>query len=359
MRGRLRTPVALIELEKRVMIDIDFPALQGIGFKQHFVSQLASSPPGQRLARVTAVQRDWMTLTDGHARFSARHLRYSEPAVVGDWVLVTDSGGEHWVATILEPFTRLTRRTPAGRQVLASNVDTALLLMGLDNDFNPRRMERYIALVRACGVAPVMVLTKEDIGADAADKIARLRQRIPADVPVAALHPAGQGGGMLAPWLGAGETLVLLGSSGVGKSTLTNALTGSAQATGGTRQGDDRGRHTTTARSLHRCPGGACIIDTPGLRAWQPDADEEALELSFDDIAALAGHCQFRDCSHESEPGCAVREEVDADRLRNYRKLLRESRRAEQTPLERIAARGKWKTLMKEAKQRGRDKRGG
>ncbi|HAV36843.1 MAG TPA: ribosome small subunit-dependent GTPase A, partial [Massilia sp.] len=226
MRGRLRTPVALIELEKLVMIDIDFPALQGIGFKQHFVSQLASSPPGQRLARVTAVQRDWMTLTDGHTRFSARHLRSSEPAVVGDWVLVTDSGGEHWIATILEPFTRLARRTPAGRQVLASNVDTALLLMGLDKDFNPRRMERYIALVRACGVAPVMVLTKEDIGADAADKIARLRQRIPADVPVVALHPAGQGGGgMLAPWLGAGETLVLLGSSGVGKSTLTNALT--------------------------------------------------------------------------------------------------------------------------------------
>ena len=343
------------------MIDIDFPTLHGIGLKQHFVSQLAAIPPQQRLARVTAVQRDWMALTDGSAAFGARHLRHTGPAVVGDWVLVVaESGGEYWIATVLEPFTRLTRRTPSGRQVLVSNVDTALSLMGLDNDFNPRRMERYIALVRACAVAPVMVLTKEDIGADAEEKIARLRQRIPADVPVLALHPAEQDdSGLLAPWLGAGQTLVLLGSSGVGKSTLTNALTGSGQATGGTRHGDDRGRHTTTARSLHRCPGGACIIDTPGLRAWQPDADEEALALSFDDIAALAGRCQFRDCSHESEPGCAVRGEVDADRLRNYRKLLRESRRAEQTPLERIAARGKWKTLMKEAKQRGRDKRGG
>lgn len=342
------------------MIDIDFPTLHGIGFKQHFVSQLASASPQQRLARVTAVQRDWMSLTDGHATFGARHQRHSEPAVVGDWVLVIASGGEHWIDSVLEPSTRLTRRTPSGRQVLASNVDTALLLMGLDKDFNPRRMERYIALVRACEVAPVMVLTKADIGADAEDKIAQLRQRIPADVPALALHPAGQrDSGVLAPWLGAGQTLVLLGSSGVGKSTLTNALTGSGQATGGTRHGDDHGRHTTTARSLHRCPGGACIIDTPGLRAWQPDADEEALELSFDDIAALADRCQFRDCSHDSEPGCAVRGEVDADRLRNYRKLLRESRRAEQTPLERIAARGKWKVLMKEAKQRGRDKRGG
>ena len=345
------------------MIDIDFTTLHGIGCKQHFVSQLAAAMPPQRLARVTEVQRDWMTLTDGHAAFSARHAhhaRHTEPAVVGDWVLATDNGGEHWIGTVLEPFTRLTRRTPSGRQALVSNVDTALLLMGLDKDFNPRRMERYIALVRACGVAPVMVLTKEDIGADAADKIAQLRQRIPADVPVVALHPAGQrDSGMLAPWLGAGETLVLLGSSGVGKSTLTNALTGSDQATGGTRQGDDRGRHTTTARSLHRCPGGACIIDTPGLRAWQPDADEDELGLSFNDIAALAEGCQFRDCRHASEPGCAVRDVVDADRLQNYRKLLREVRRAEQTALERIAERGKWKVLMKEAKQRGRDKRGG
>ena len=111
-------------------------------------------------------------------------------------------------------------------------------------------------------------------------------------------------------------------------------------------------------RSLHR-PGGACIIDTPGLRAWQPDADEEELKMSFNDIAALADQCQFRDCRHASEPGCAVRDVVDADRLQNYRKLLREVRRAEQTALERIAERGKWKVLMKEARQRGRDKRGG
>ncbi|MFC5480252.1 ribosome small subunit-dependent GTPase A [Massilia suwonensis] len=342
------------------MIAIDFPTLHGIGFKQHVVSQLAAASPQQRLARVTAVQRDWLAVDDGIEAFHARHLRHGEPAVVGDWVLLAAAGGEYWIDTVLEPDTRLTRRTPSGRQTLASNVDTALLLMGLDQDFNPRRMERYIAVVRACGVAPVMVLTKSDVGLDAADKIVRLRERIPDDVPVLSLHPAEQiDSGPLAPWLGAGQTLVLLGSSGVGKSTLTNALTGSAQATGGTRQGDDHGRHTTTARSLHRCPGGACIIDTPGLRAWQPDADQEELGLAFDDIAALAQQCQFRDCAHESEPGCAVRGMVDTDRLQNYRKLLREVRRAEQTALERIAERGKWKVLMKGARQRGREKRGG
>jgi ribosome biogenesis GTPase len=344
------------------MIDIDFPILHRIGFKQQFVSQLAAAAPQHRLARVTSVQRDWLTLDDGHDAFPARSARFVSAGqpVVGDWVFVTHSAGEYWIDSTLEPSTQLARRTPSGRQLLASNVDTALLLMGLDKDFNPRRMERTIALVRACGVAPVMVLTKPDIGSDAAEKIVQLRRRIPDDVRALSLVPSEQDdAGVLAPWLGAGQTLVLLGSSGVGKSTLTNALAGSGQATGGTRHGDDRGRHTTTVRSLHRCPGCACIIDTPGLRAWQPDADEEDLEMSFNDIAALAERCQFRDCCHESEPGCAVRGVVDADRLQNYRKLLREVRRAEQTALDRIAERGKWKVLHKAAKQRSREKRGG
>jgi ribosome biogenesis GTPase len=343
------------------MIDFDYPSLQSIGFNNPIAAQLAASPPDARPARVTLVQRDLLTLDDGRQAFTARPLHHAEePAVVGDWMLVQGDGPACRILRILDPFSRLVRRTPGGRHALANNVDTALLVMGLDNDFNPRRMERYIALVRSCLVAPVMVLTKADIGSDAGARITQLRQRIPQDVPALALHPAEQDdAGMLAPWLGRGQTLVLLGSSGVGKSTLTNALAGSDQATGGTRRGDDRGRHTTTARSLHRCPGGACIIDTPGLRAWQSDAGEDELEMSFNDIAALALACQFRDCRHELEPGCAVRGAVDADRLQNYGKLLREARRAEQTPLDRIAERARWKTLNKAARQRGRDKRGG
>jgi len=154
-----------------------------------------------------------------------------------------------------------------------------------------------------------------------------------------------------------GQTLILLGSSGAGKSTLTNTLTGKAQATGGVRQNDSRGRHTITARSLHLCQGGACIIDTPGLRWLSPDLGQDALNAAFEDIDALAALCQFRDCRHAAEPGCAVRGAIDADRVLNYRKLLREAHRASQTPLDRVAQRAKWKVLVKEAGVRNRDKR--
>ena len=137
-------------------------------------------------------------------------------------------------------------------------------------------------------------------------------------------------------YLGRGQTLVLLGSSGAGKSTLTNTLLGAAvQDTGAVRVNDGRGKHTTTARSLHRLPGGACVIDTPGLRTLRPDADEATLAAVYDDIETLAAQCRFRDCRHAQEPGCAVREGIGADRLRNYHKLLRETRRDTLTALDR------------------------
>ncbi|MGZ5847823.1 MAG: GTPase RsgA, partial [Ramlibacter sp.] len=139
---------------------------------------------------------------------------------------------------------------------------------------------------------------------------------------------------------------------------LTNTLLRSdVQQTGGVRSSDGRGRHTTTARSLHLCEGGACIIDTPGLRTWRPDADGHALAATFDDVQALAHGCRYRDCRHEGEPGCAVRAEVPADRLRNYQKLLRDAERGEQTPLQRIVLRRKWKTLRKAGTLRVQDKR--
>ena len=140
----------------------------------------------------------------------------------------------------------------------------------------------------------------------------------------------------LARYLGRGQTLVLLGSSGAGKSTLTNTLLGAhVQDTGAVRVNDGRGKHTTTSRSLHRLPGGACVIDTPGLRTLRPDGDERALVGSFADIESLAERCRFRDCRHLDEPGCAVREGIDPDRLRNFHKLLREARRDTMTALDR------------------------
>jgi ribosome biogenesis GTPase len=354
------------------MITIDFAALRPIGLTQTIANALytlGAPPPDARLMRVTEVHRDAVVLHDGTHTWPARvqpRLLQSLAAgqaglAVGDWVLATSTAdGQHWVCAQLPPLTRLFRRAPDGSgQPIASNVDTALLVMGLDHDFNPRRLERYLALAQAAGMAAVVVLTKADIGIDVDDRSARLRQRLPAHVPLLALNAhSAQVTADLAPWLGAGQTLVLLGSSGAGKSTLTNTLCASAQATGAVRTGDSRGRHTTTARSLHPCPGGACIIDTPGVRNLSLDAGADALAAAFDDIEALAQACRFRDCAHQQETGCAVRGAVDADRLRNYHKLLREARRSEQTPLDRIAERARWKALIKSVGARKRHPRG-
>jgi ribosome biogenesis GTPase len=355
------------------MIDISFERLRRIGLTPAGASRLAAidtSHPGARAMRVTETQRDACTLHDGDDEHRARilprivnelHSR-GDATTIGDWVIAEpDAASDWWVAQRIEPLTQIARRANDGRrQPLASNVDTALLVMGLDADFNPRRMERYIAMVRACDVVPVVVLTKADIAPDARARTADICRRLPATVPVLAVNGlAAQARHELGPWLYPGCTLVMLGASGAGKSTLTNTLVGDAhQATGAVRKGDGRGRHTTTARSLHRLAEGACIIDTPGLRTWRPDADEQSLAATFEDVQSLAMRCQFRDCRHENEPGCAVRAAIAADRLLNYHKLLRDAQRAGQTPLDRIELRRKWKKLGKAGSQRVRDKRG-
>ena len=311
-----------------------------------------------------------ITVHDGHAGHQARALPRllaslagdNDTLAVGDWIAVDALAGEHWIAARADPLTQVARRANDGRrQVLASNIDTALLVMGLDLDFNLRRLERYIAVVQCAGIAPVVVLTKADLAGDAGERVADVERRLPAGIPVIALNALSDtAADSLQPWLGMGQTLCLLGASGTGKSTLTNTLAAAGQEsaikTGGTRKSDGRGKHTTTARSLHHCASGACIVDTPGLRTWRPDADERTLSATFDDIAALALQCQFRDCRHELEPDCAVREGIDSDRLANYHKLLRDARRGEQTPLDRIAARAKWKVISKAAQRHMREK---
>lgn len=346
------------------MIEFDFEALRTIGLSPACAQQLISLQAEDGLpARVTEVHRDWITLHDGQRSLQAHAPSDGSILAVGDWIIAHAVGdGSHTVAAVMPAVTRITRRAHGGRQqVLVSNVDTALLVMGLDHDFNLRRLERYLAIVKGAGVQPVVLLTKADAHAEAGgagQKIAALHARLPDAPPVFAVDGRSAATAeLLQPWLGAAQTLVLLGSSGAGKSTLTNTLCGGELATGAVREDDSRGRHTTTSRSLHRCPGGACIVDTPGLRSWSPDGDEEDLDIAFDDIAALASQCQFRDCQHGAEPGCAVRGAVDADRLANYFKLQREVRRHQQTALDRIAERQKWKSLMKEAGARSRAKR--
>jgi ribosome biogenesis GTPase len=354
--------------------NIDFETLRAIGLTQAIVQKIAQlqapQEPGapQFPARITETQRDSFTLHDGRAERVARALprvvtqlqARASQLTVGDWVVAhEDAQGDLWITHVIEPVTQIARRANDGRrQPLASNVDTALLVMGLDADFNPRRIERTLAMVKACDVVPVVVLTKADIAPDARERYGEVCRRLPATVPVLMVNATrGEARTEIGPWLHAGQTLVMLGSSGAGKSTLTNTLAGADQATGGVRSGDGRGRHTTTARSMHLCPQGACIIDTPGLRTWRPDADAETLAATYEDVQALALQCRFADCRHEGEPGCAVGAALDPDRLANYRKLMRDAQRVDMTPLDRIAHRQKWKAIGKAGKRRVEEKR--
>jgi ribosome biogenesis GTPase len=333
-----------------------------------------AAAPGTRLLRVTQVQREGLAVHDGRQERSARLLpalrhaleAQADAIACGDWVLARDDGhGTLWAHERLPPLTQLARRLHDGRDkvervVIVSNVDTALLVMGLDGDFSLRRLERFVALARLAGVEPVVVLTKADLCADVATRRQQVADTVGAAVPVRALDGrSDEAAALLAPWLGLGQTLVLVGSSGAGKSTLTNTLAGLAVAdTGGQRKGDGRGRHTTTVRTLHGTPQGACLIDTPGLRTLRLDGDAQALDAVFDDIATLAAQCRFRDCRHEGEPGCAVREAVPAARLKNFHKLQREARRDQVTALERKAEVAQWKARARLARVRMAAKRG-
>ena len=361
-----------------------FHRLQAIGLvpaiAQHCLSLSAADTRhvDAELLRITEVQRDALMLHDGLAARAGRALpallqllRHEADALaVGDWVLAAHNAyNECWVHERLPPLNQLARRLHDGRDkvervVIVSNVDTALVVMGLDHDFSLRRVERYIALVRMAGVQPLVVLTKADVcaqaGGDVDARLQAVQALLPPGAAALALNALGdEPQQRLGPWLLRGHTLVLLGSSGAGKSTLTNALLGTpTQATGANRADDSRGRHTTTVRSLHPLPGGACLIDTPGLRTLRLDGDAEALGLVYDDITRLALQCRFRDCQHHDEPGCAVREGVPPERLRNYQKLQREARRDTQTALERKAQVQLWKARARGAKVRTAAKRG-
>ena len=356
----------------------DFTRLQRIGL----VPVLAENARGlaedseQRLEllRVGSVHRETVQLHDGEREHPARQmprlarqlLDAGTMLAVGDWVLASrDPAGARWVQLRVPPLNHIARRDGDGsRHAVVSNIDWALLVMGLDDDFNLRRLERYLTLVHASGIAPIVVLTKADIAAaDSAlcdQRLDALGRRISGGVPtviVDATDPASAE--RFAHVASGGQTLVLLGSSGAGKSTLTNTLIGRAvQDTGAVREHDSRGMHTTTARSLHLLPAGACVIDTPGLRTLRPDVDEATLAASFGDVEALAGQCRFRDCTHGDEPGCAVRAGVDPDRLHNFHKLLRETRRDSMTWVERRQQLAAWKSRGKEARVRIKMKRG-
>jgi ribosome biogenesis GTPase len=339
--------------------------LRPIGLTPPVMQALAAFDATGTPLRVIEVHRDSVVVADGGTEFAAQvlpSLRRETPLAVGDWVAgERDAYGDWWIRARMPPLTELVRRNSEGQlQPLVSNVDTALLVVGLDGDFNLRRLERYLAMVQPAGLWPVVVLTKADLCTGVEARCEDVRRRVGPRIDVHAVNALDcVTATALAPYLGAGQTLVLLGSSGAGKSTLTNALLGaSAQATGAVREDDSRGRHTTTARSLHRLPGGACVIDTPGLRGLAPDIDAAGLLASFEDIGALAAQCRFRDCTHTEEPGCAVRAGVAPDRLANYRKMLRDIQRETMTPLQKREVLSMWKARHRAAAVRMKIKRG-
>ncbi len=295
----------------------------------------------ENLARVTAVHRDRYEIVTKNGFASARlktkeyYLLGEDFPTVGDYVeILPQKGSDCIILATIPRKSFFARRDPdpnKGMQAVCANVDTVFLLQSANRDFNQQRLIRYLTVARSSGAEPVILLTKTDLTTDPASYLSKAEEiadGVPV-YPVSALTGAGLDA--LAPYLSAGQTVAFLGSSGVGKSSLLNALAGeSLMETGGIRKSDDKGRHTTVHRQMFLLPNGALIIDTPGMRELGLWKAEEGLEQSFADLEALAARCRFSDCRHQTEPGCAVKAAIqsgalDPKRLETYLNLKWES----------------------------------
>jgi ribosome biogenesis GTPase len=352
--------------------------LEDLGWNEFFAAAFEShAGQGMVPARVIREGRGVYGVATGDRELSAAasgRLWHGEEGggqpAVGDWVAVrlpTLPEEPGLIRAILPRKSKFSRKAAGARtdeQVVASNVDTVFLMTGLDHDFNPRRIERYLAAAWESGANPVVILNKADLDAVLEEHVREV-ERIAMMVPVHAISAKqGEGVEALASYLGRGQTVSVLGSSGVGKSTLINRLLGSdTQRIGAVRASDDRGRHTTTHRELFLLPAGGMILDTPGmreLRLWEAD---DGLGAAFADIEELAGACRFSDCRHTGEPGCAVEEAVGSgelapERLESWRKLQREleATRLRQDELARLREKQRVKAIHK-AQHRFRPRR--
>jgi len=311
--------------------------LLALGWGPFLAEQVTADEAALQPMRVATVHRARMTAETGTGpvRLILPSQANTAAYAVGDWVLVDPD--THHLIRRLDRKTLLQRRTEGGGppQLIAANVDTLFVVTSCNDDLNPARLERYLALANEAGTTPVIVLTKADQVPDPQpylDRVTGLQRGL----QVVTLNAkAAEAAAILAPWCGPGQTVALVGSSGVGKSSLLNTLANKspedAQATGDIREADGKGRHTTTSRSLHGIAGGGWVIDTPGIRTLHVSDLSVGLDVLFAEIAELAPDCRFRDCTHAHEPGCAVQAAVaagtlDAGRLDRWRKLLDENR---------------------------------
>jgi ribosome biogenesis GTPase len=350
-------------------------SLESLGWAEFFARQVTQ---GERMGRVASANHGRFLLwtVDGEVDASVSGVLRKSGALwpaVGDWVVLKPDGPV--IDRVLERRTKLSRKQPereVREQVLASNIDVLFIVSGLDREYNPRRIERYLVMANESAARPVVLLNKadlaEELGLDLDDVVARTRQMGAGltVIPISALTDHGLDA--LPAELAAGQTAALIGSSGVGKSTILNRLHGTEQqSTAAVRESDSRGRHTTTTRQLFVMPGGWLLMDLPGLREVQLWAEAGgvsgnqaagSLEASFDDIQALAEGCRFRDCTHTAEPGCAVTAaEIEPGRLANYLKMQKELAHLERKTNPRVAkeTRSKWKAIEKSV--RGHPKR--
>lgn len=354
------------------MKEADTSALAALGLREDMEQDIAAhTARGLLCGRVARVDRGACTVLTAEGPERALRSTGDLQAAVGDWVAM-EPAGDQGEAVIREVLPRRTQfiRGSAGeettQQVVAANMDTVLVLNGVDQRISLRRIERYLTLAWQSGAAPVVVLTKADLSPDLEPVIAEV-ESVAFGVPVIAIcAPTGEGMDRLQAHLQPGTTAALLGMSGAGKSTLVNALAGEdLQKVSEIRGRDGRGRHTTTHRELIVLPGGALVIDTPGMRSVSLWNDAEGLAQTFGDVEQLAGECRFRDCTHEQEPGCAVTAAIragtlPAERLASYRKLERElyHQALKQDARARADERRRWRTqsrAIRRSNQPGRE----
>jgi len=353
---------------------METPTLETLGWNPGWAATFDPfAAEGWVPARVSLEHQHIYRLYTGEAEILAtvagrfRHRAEAKQAypAVGDWVAVgrrADAGARATIHGVLPRKSRFSRKTAGDvteEQVVAANIDVVFLMSGLDHDFNLRRIERYLVTAWDGGASPVIILNKADLCDDVAGRIDEV-SAIAAGTPIHAISSHTRDGlDAIQPYLAVGRTVALLGSSGVGKSTLINALLGTArQRTFGVREHDSRGRHTTTNRELIVLPQGGLLIDTPGMRELQLWEAGGAMSEVFDDIEAVALHCHYRDCRHDTEPICAVKDavargEIPADRLDSYRRLQREARHLEAKVDYRAAQeeKRKWKVINKNMKK--------